>query len=75
MVSGRGEEELLTVQDAARELDVTDGAVRLAILKGRLQSTMKYGRKLIMRADIEEYKRRTRPTGEKPRGRPRKLAE
>lgn len=66
------EETLLTVQQAAANLGVTDGAVRLALSQGRLSSVEKFGRKLIERADLDAYKRRTQPDGVKKVGRPRK---
>ena len=31
---------------------------------------LRYGRKLIRRAALDAYKQRTRPDGEKPKGRP-----
>ncbi len=62
----------LTVQEVARELQVSDGAVRTAILEGRLPSTIAFGRKIVSRADLDAYKQRTRPEGEKPKGRPHK---
>jgi excisionase family DNA binding protein len=70
------EETLLTVQQAAAELGVTDGAVRLALSQGRLSSVEKFGRKLIERADmdaykhLDAYKQRTQPDGVKKAGRP-----
>lgn len=66
------EETLLTVQQAATELGITDGAVRLALSQGRLPSIEKFGRKLIERADINAYRQRTQPDGVKKAGRPRK---
>lgn len=62
----------LTVQEVARELQVSDGAIRAAVSEGRLPSTVAFGRKLISRSDLDDYKQRTRPNGEKPKGRPRK---
>lgn len=69
------EETLLTVQQAAAELGVTDGAVRLALSQGRLSSVEKFGRKLIERADLDAYRQRTQPDGVKKVGRPRKRQE
>lgn len=70
-----GEEDMLTVQEAAGELGVDDSAIRRAVLQNRLPCIIKYGRKLITRAALEAYRARTRPEGVKPRGRPRKVAE
>lgn len=67
--------EYLTVQQAARELDVTDAAIRGAILKKRLNSVVLYGRKLISRGELSAYRSRTRPDGVKPVGRPRRKTE
>ena len=67
--------DYLTVQQAARELSVTDAAVRGAILKNRLKSVLLYGRKLIPRSELSAYKHRTQPDGVKPTGRPRRVTE
>ncbi len=64
--------DLLTVAEIAAELKVADGTVRTAIRKGHLPSQRKYGSILVTRADLDAYKQRTRPDGEKPRGRPKK---
>ena len=66
------EDTLLTVQQVAAELGVTDGAIRLALSQGRLSSVEKFGRKLIERADMDAYRQRTQPDGVKKAGRPRK---
>ena len=63
-------EAFLTVQEAAQELQVTEGAVRLALSQARLAHTLKYGRKLIARHDLAAYKQRTQPEGVKRVGRP-----
>ncbi len=63
----------LTVQEAAQTLGVTDVTVRAAILDGRLPATMIYGRKVIACGDVECYRQRTQPSGEKRIGRPRKI--
>lgn len=65
--------DYLTVQDMAAELRISDAAVRAAILDGRLAFTCLYGRKVIHRADMEAYRRRTQPAGIKQVGRPRKI--
>jgi len=69
------EDTLLTVQEAAASLGVTDGAVRLALSQGRLPSVEKYGRKLVAWPDLDVYRQRTRPGGVKRVGRPRKGRE
>lgn len=65
-------EVLLTAKEAAAELGVHVGTVHNAFQQSRLPFVAMYGRKLINRADLEAYKQRTRPSGEKPKGRPRK---
>ena len=67
--------ELLTVQEAAAQMGVTEGAIRLALSQSRLAYVEKYGRKLITRADLDAYKARTQPGGVKRVGRPRKASE
>jgi excisionase family DNA binding protein len=57
---------LLTVQDAAREADLTEDAIRKAIQRGRLPIVEMYGRMLIAREAFEAYRKTAR------RGRPRK---
>lgn len=67
--------DYLTIQEAARELSVTDAAVRSAILKGRLNAAVMLGRKVVPRADLAAYQARTRPDGVKPIGRPRRAVK
>ena len=67
------EEVLLTAREAAAELGVHVGTVHNAFQESRLPFVALYGRKLISRADLEAYKQRTRPDGEKPKGRPHKV--
>jgi excisionase family DNA binding protein len=62
--------EYVTIGEAAEFLGVSEGAVRKAILSDRLACTLLYGRKLISRSDLGEYKARTQPNGEVSRGRP-----
>lgn len=62
--------ELLTVQDAAIELGITEVSVRSALNRQRLPYVEKYGRKLIACADLAVYKQRTQPEGVKKVGRP-----
>lgn len=64
-----------TVQEAARELNVSDSAVRIALLEGRLPFAVMFGRKLIARPDLAAYKQRTQPDGVRRVGRPRKGQE
>ncbi len=68
-------ETLLTAREAAQELSVHTGTVHKAFQENRLPFVALYGRKLISRAALDAYKERTRPDGEKPRGRPRKAAK
>lgn len=69
------ESHLLTINEAAQMLGVGVCAIYIAIREDRLPFTVKYGRKLVSRQAIEDYRARTRPTGEKPRGRPKKGKE
>ena len=66
--------DLVSVQEAAALLGISDATVRQAILGGRLDYVRKYNRKLISRAAVEEYRAR-RGGGGKPRGRPKKQRE
>ncbi|MGI4789499.1 MAG: helix-turn-helix domain-containing protein [Janthinobacterium lividum] len=66
---------MLTVPQAAKELGVTQGSVRIAIYEGRLPSVEMYDRKLIAQADLDAYKKRSQPDGVKKVGRPRKAQE
>jgi excisionase family DNA binding protein len=69
------EEQYLTVQDAAKELGLAETTIRTSLSKGRLPHRMLFGRKLIARADMETYRQRTQPSGEKRIGRPKKQGE
>ena len=62
--------EYVTIGEAAELLGVSEGAVRKAILNDRLACILLYGRKLISRVDLAEYRARTQPNGEVSRGRP-----
>ena len=64
------QDDLLTVQEAAALLGISDATVRQAILGGRLECVRKYNRKLIPRAALEQYRARTQGAGVKRRGRP-----
>ena len=63
-------EVLLTAREAACELGVHTATVHKAFQENRLPFVAMYGRKLISRAALDAYKQRTRPDGEKPKGRP-----
>ena len=63
-------EKLLTVQEAASEIGVSQSAIRNATLQGRLPFVAKFGRKLIERDALAAYQRRTQPGGIKAKGRP-----
>lgn len=65
-----GIEEYMTVEDAAKSLGVTISAVKNAISDGRLASQKVLGRRVVTAVDVEEYRARTQPGGEKPKGRP-----
>lgn len=67
-------EQYITVQEAAKELGITESAIRNATLKGRLPFARLFGRKLIRRNDLNDYVRRTRPSGQRSNGRPRRTA-
>ncbi len=73
--NGMETENLLTAREAAQELGIHTGTVHKAFQENRLPFVALYGRKLISRADLDDYKQRTRPDGEKPKGRPRKIME
>ncbi len=64
-------EVLVTERKAAQELGIHTSAVHKAFQENRLPFVTLYGRKLISRAALEAYKRRMRPDGQKPKGRPR----
>jgi len=68
-------EILLTAREAAEELGVHVGTIHNAFQDNRLPFVALYGRKLISRAALDAYKRRTRPDGVKPKGRPRRTAD
>lgn len=60
----------ITVADAAELLGVSQAAVRQAIYDKRLVAGERFGVTILKRSDILDYKSKTQPTGEKPRGRP-----
>jgi len=65
------QDDLLTVPEVAKRLTVSAPTVYIAMREGRLPYVTKYGKRLIAPASVDEYLARTRPTGEKPRGRPK----
>ena len=69
------EQDYLTIPEAMKELDASASSIHAAIRECRLPHVVKYGRKLISRADLDAYKQRTRPGGEKPKGRPKKVTD
>lgn len=71
----KNESQFVTVQEAAAELSIHEATVRKAFYESRLPFVEMYGRKLIPRADLDAYKARTQPAGEKKVGRPRKVQE
>ena len=67
-------ENLLTMDAAAAEIGVTVGAIRNAVLERRLPFVRAFGRKLIEREALAEYKARTQVNGVPPKGRPARRA-
>lgn len=59
---------------AAKELEVSAARVRQAVLDGSLKHVVMFGRKFIPKTALDEYLARSRPTGQKTFGRPRKPA-
>jgi excisionase family DNA binding protein len=66
MSTEKEKQQMLTVQDAAKDAGVKEDTVRKALAQGRLPHTVLYGRKLIDRADWEAYRANAKP------GRPKK---
>ena len=64
------DEELLTVQEAAKWLGVGDTAIRNAMRRGALPFVFKYGRNLIELGQLKAYKARAHPEGSIGPGRP-----
>jgi excisionase family DNA binding protein len=66
-----GDSDLLTIEEAAKELGMTAGAVRKAIHNDRITPRRFSPRVvLIPRAEVERYKRERKPAG-RPRATPR----
>lgn len=63
-------EEFLTIPETAQALGLAVSSIHDALYQGRLAFVKMYGRKLITRAEVENYRARTQPTGSKRRGRP-----
>jgi excisionase family DNA binding protein len=59
------QQELLTVQEAAAQIGVTEATIRTATLNGRLPFVRRRLRSWIAPADLRAYQERTQPTGEK----------
>lgn len=57
---------MLTVQETAEKLGISESGVRRAILRNVLPCQVIYGRKVVKLSDVEEYLRTSR------RGRPKK---
>ena len=68
-------EKLLTVPEAAEVLGVGETAVRNAMYQNRLPYEVRYGRRVVKPSDLEAYKQRAHPGGQKPKGRPKKHGE
>lgn len=64
-----GEDELLTVSEAADRAGLSKTGIHSAITRGKLPVVEKYGRLLLRPADVDAYKATVR------KGRPRKGAE
>ncbi len=65
--------DYLTVAEAAELLGIKPQSCRNAFVHGNLKGVVWYGRVLITRAALEEYKQRTQPAGKPPApGRPKK---
>ena len=68
------EKQYLNVPDAAAALGISPGTLRAQMFKGRLRYTQVFGKKVIHKTDVEEYRQRTQPDGRPQTGRPRKAA-
>ncbi len=62
--------DYVSVQEAAKILEINDASVRQALIQGRLAFVVRFNRKLISRTVLEEYRGRTQ-IGQR-RGRPKK---
>lgn len=60
-------DELLSVPEAAKELNRTEGRVRQLIYDGDLPAVKVGWQWIIRRADLEAYKERRRPPGRPPK--------
>ena len=64
--------DYLTVAEAAKILGINTQSCRNAAVHGNLKGVTWYGRVLIPRAALEEYRARTQPDGKPRTGRPKK---
>ena len=64
--------DFVSIPEAAAILGINNATVRQAVLQGRLSHVRRFGRKLIPRTALEEYRARTQPPTGKARGRPKK---
>jgi hypothetical protein len=62
-------EDLINIEDAARQLGNTRRAVEIAMQRGKLAYVEVFGRRVILRSELEAYKQRNKL------GRPRKRPE
>ena len=67
-------EHLLTAEEAAEILGIKPGTLRNAMQEKRIPVVRLFGRRLLNRADVLDYKARTQPEGRVGGGRPRKQA-
>jgi excisionase family DNA binding protein len=74
MIEG-SQPDLLTVQEAAAQIGVTEAAIRTATLNGRLPFVRKHGRSWIEPSELRTYQARIQPPGEKLKGRSAKEAK
>lgn len=68
--------EQLTVSEAAARLGISDRALHKALRAGRLAFARMVGRNyLIDAAEVDAYRKRTQPSGEPSKGRPKKVQQ
>lgn len=65
-------DQFVTMAAAAIELGVSEARVRKAVADEVLPHVVMFARKLVRRADLDEYRSRTQPDGSPKCGRPRK---
>jgi hypothetical protein len=71
MINDVETDDYMSVKDAALSLCVSPGALRLAIHEERIPSELVFGRRVIKRSDVEEYRQRTQPDGQPVKHRPK----